>query len=205
MADRVSDTLRRMILTRDLEPGRRITQAELAGMLGVSTMPVREALLRLVAEGFVDTVANRSFTISGTTRERLVDIYWTHGVLFSEMTGRAWDNRTDDLVARLRRAHDEFLAGKDIGFSAAMNEANLAVYAAVADGARSPGLAFLLKTTLRYFPDFSDDITGWPEIGSNWHTGLIDEFTHGSRAGAERVVRTSVEDAANLVLSLYWS
>jgi DNA-binding FadR family transcriptional regulator len=68
MADQVTDTLRRMILTRELGPGRRITQADLASMLGVSTMPVREALLRLVSEGFVDTVSNRSFTVAATTR-----------------------------------------------------------------------------------------------------------------------------------------
>jgi DNA-binding GntR family transcriptional regulator len=204
LADQVATTLRRMILTRELEPGRRVTQAELAAMLGVSTMPVREALLRLVAEGFVDTVANRSFTVTGTTRARLDDIYWTHAVLISELTGRAWDNRSDPLVERLRRAHEDFGAGLRAGSSTAMNEANYAVYDAIEDGARSPGLMFLLKTTLRYFPDFSDDIPGWPEVGSRWHTGLIEEFTGGTRAGAEEVTRRSVRDATDLVLGLFW-
>jgi DNA-binding GntR family transcriptional regulator len=204
MADQVADTLRRLILSRELPPGQRVTQADLAEMLGVSTMPVREALLRLVAEGFVDTVANRSFTVTDTTRARLDDIYWTHGKLISEMTARAWDHRDDDLIRRLRAAHDDFLAALAVGSSAAMNDANYAVYAAIEDGSRSPGLVFMLKTTLRFFPDFSDALPGWPEIGSRWHTGLIAEFTGGTREGAEEATRRSVRDASTLVLSSFW-
>jgi DNA-binding GntR family transcriptional regulator len=204
MADQVTDTLRRMILTRELGPGRRITQSDLANMLGVSTMPVREALLRLVSEGFVDTVSNRSFTVTETTKARLEDIYWTHGVLITEMTARAWDNRSEELISRLKVAHSDFLRGMQRRSSEEMNEANYAVYAAIEDGSRSPGLIFLLKTTLRFFPDFSDDIPGWPEIGSNWHAGLIEEFTSGTREGAADVVRRSVLEASKLVIGSFW-
>jgi DNA-binding GntR family transcriptional regulator len=204
MADQVTDTLRRMILTRELGPGRRITQADLASMLGVSTMPVREALLRLVSEGFVDTVSNRSFTVAATTRARLDDIYWTHGMLVTEMTARAWDNRDRKLIKRLTVAHSDFLLAMRHRSSAAMNDANYAVYAAIEASSRSPGLAFLLKTTLRFFPDFSDDIPGWPEIGSNWHAGLIDELSDGTREGAAEVTRRSVRDASKLVIGSFW-
>src|ERR1700691_1289505 len=44
MADAVTAQTRRLILSRQLQPAQRITQADLAEMMGVSTMPVREAL-----------------------------------------------------------------------------------------------------------------------------------------------------------------
>lgn len=204
MADQVADTLRQMILTRGLAPGQRITQADLAAMLGVSTMPVREALLRLVAEGFVESVANRSFTVVGTTMARLDDIYWTHSILISEMTGRAWDHRDEHLILRLTSAHDDFLNAMKVGSSEAMNEANYAVYAAIEDGSQSPGLTFLLRTTLRFFPDFSEAVPGWPKIGSKWHTGLIREFTTGTREGAETATRESVRAGTELIRA-FWS
>jgi DNA-binding FadR family transcriptional regulator len=52
---------------RGVEPGQRVTQAELATKLGVSTMPVGEALLRLIAEGLVEAATARSFRVTYTT------------------------------------------------------------------------------------------------------------------------------------------
>jgi DNA-binding GntR family transcriptional regulator len=99
MADKVTEQTRRLILSRELQPGQRIRQAELATMMGVSTMPIREALLRLVAEGMVIAESNRSFTIAMTTTPSGIrDIYWIHAELAGELAARAWDVRTDELV-----------------------------------------------------------------------------------------------------------
>ena len=74
MSDQVAAMLRRMVLSRQLAPGERIRQAALAEQLGVSTMPVREALLRLVSEGMVIADVNRSFKVANTTEDGIRDI-----------------------------------------------------------------------------------------------------------------------------------
>jgi len=51
--DAATDRIREMILGGQLAPGERLRQDELAATLGVSTMPVREALRQLQAEGLV--------------------------------------------------------------------------------------------------------------------------------------------------------
>lgn len=51
--DAVTDSVRELILTGKLAAGDRVSQTELAEYLGVSTMPVREALRRLEAEGLI--------------------------------------------------------------------------------------------------------------------------------------------------------
>lgn len=53
--DAVYDALRRRILDGALEPGKRLVIDELASSLDVSHIPVREALQKLSAEGFVVT------------------------------------------------------------------------------------------------------------------------------------------------------
>ncbi|HEY7174354.1 MAG TPA: GntR family transcriptional regulator, partial [Micromonosporaceae bacterium] len=68
MSDQVTESLRSMILVGDLRSGDQVTQEKLAEDLGVSTMPVREALLRLSHEGFVQGGRGRSFRIAPTTR-----------------------------------------------------------------------------------------------------------------------------------------
>ena len=47
-----------------LVPGERLSDDELTGWLGVSRTPVREAIARLVAEGFVEMAANRYTKVS---------------------------------------------------------------------------------------------------------------------------------------------
>jgi GntR family transcriptional regulator, rspAB operon transcriptional repressor len=52
----VYDTLREAIVTTELVPGRRLSEAELAGILGVSRTPIREALVRLRDDRLVEIV-----------------------------------------------------------------------------------------------------------------------------------------------------
>ncbi|WP_371790149.1 GntR family transcriptional regulator [Streptomyces sp. NBC_01471] len=54
LRERVYETLLELITTRALSPGQHLVESELAGHLGVSRQPVREALQRLNTEGWVD-------------------------------------------------------------------------------------------------------------------------------------------------------
>jgi DNA-binding GntR family transcriptional regulator len=60
LKETVADSLRSLILDGSLAPGTQIRQEELARQLGVSRTPLREALVRLEAEGLV------GFTPAGT-------------------------------------------------------------------------------------------------------------------------------------------
>jgi DNA-binding GntR family transcriptional regulator len=57
--DHAVEVLRGRILAGEFAGGERLGEVELAGELGVSRTPVRQALLRLAAEGLVEIVANR--------------------------------------------------------------------------------------------------------------------------------------------------
>src|SRR4051812_2280005 len=54
--DHAYDRLRAAIVTADLEPGRQLSETELAGRLGISRTPVREALVRLRDDRLVEVV-----------------------------------------------------------------------------------------------------------------------------------------------------
>ncbi|MEI7548107.1 MAG: GntR family transcriptional regulator, partial [Actinomycetota bacterium] len=102
LTQQATDALRDMILSGTLPPGERVTHDELAKRLGVSTMPVRESLLRLSYEGFIEASPNRSFRVAQMTRDDLHDVYWMHGLLQGELTARACERATPELVAELR-------------------------------------------------------------------------------------------------------
>jgi DNA-binding GntR family transcriptional regulator len=205
LTDSVASTLRRMILNREFEPGERITQVQLAALLGVSTMPIREALLRLVAEGLVIAEANRSFRITETSESEIRDIYWMHAVLAAELTGRAWERRTADLVSTLTAEHDTYREHLTRGDHDDLFRSNWAFHSALHNAADAPALGLMLKNTLRFFPDFSVPVEGWRELASQWQSGLIKEFAEGSRAGAEEVARASIGTASDLFIATFWT
>jgi DNA-binding GntR family transcriptional regulator len=63
-ADTIYDELRRDILNLTMEPGTLLDETELAERFSLSRSPVREALIRLAAEGLVQTLRNRSSIVA---------------------------------------------------------------------------------------------------------------------------------------------
>jgi DNA-binding GntR family transcriptional regulator len=63
-ADRAYEVIRSKIIDGTFGPGYRLVLERLAGEMGVSAVPVREALRKLEAEGYVDFKANIGATVS---------------------------------------------------------------------------------------------------------------------------------------------
>jgi DNA-binding GntR family transcriptional regulator len=73
------DVVHRKLLERivrgHLPPGSRVKDTGLSAELHVSRTPVREALLRLVKEGFLENLVGRGFMVRPLTRQEVADIY----------------------------------------------------------------------------------------------------------------------------------
>ncbi len=93
--------LRQSILLGRIEPGQALTIRGLAAELGVSAMPVREALRELVAERGLELMDNRRVRIPLMTIERFDDLIAARVVLEAEAAARAMPYVTDALIARL--------------------------------------------------------------------------------------------------------
>jgi DNA-binding GntR family transcriptional regulator len=204
MADQVTHQIRRLILSRELQPGQRVKQAELAKMMGVSTMPVREALLRLVSEGMVLADVNRAFTIAATTKPQGIrDIYWLHASMAGELAARAWDRRTDELVAGLRSLHADYLDALDSGQQGELFQTNWSFHSLIHRAAASPEIAVTLKNTLSYLPDFTFEVPGWNQLAADWQAELVEQFTDGDREGARAVVSACCARSAEIYIAAF--
>jgi DNA-binding GntR family transcriptional regulator len=68
-------TLRRRIIRCELEPGARITEAQLASETGIGKTPVREALTRLVQEGLVRSMPGHGYEVTPITLGDVQDLF----------------------------------------------------------------------------------------------------------------------------------
>ncbi len=73
--DRVYTAIQEKIFRHELAAGQRISQHTLARELGVSRMPVRDALRRLETEGLVQSVPRSGTVVAPVTRQYLIELF----------------------------------------------------------------------------------------------------------------------------------
>lgn len=81
MQEIVYDTIRDAILSGRYRPGQRLVADELARDIGVSRMPVREALHRLEATGLVTLTPHRGAVVNELSEDEIIEIYHIRAVL----------------------------------------------------------------------------------------------------------------------------
>lgn len=97
----VQDRIREAILDGLLPAGTRIDQNQLAADLNVSLVPVREALKKLEAEGFVHILPRRGAFITETSLDDMVELYFARAVLEGQTAYHAAPHLTDEALADL--------------------------------------------------------------------------------------------------------
>src|SRR5437867_6666691 len=77
----VSEQIRAMILGGHLKPGERLVEDKLSAELGVSRVPVREALLALSAQGLVHIEPRRGATVAEITPKAVAELVEVRALL----------------------------------------------------------------------------------------------------------------------------
>ena len=75
LPDLIYDHVRERILSGELPPGSPVRQDALAGALGVSKIPVREALARLESDGLVQCNPRRGFEVPPLTAAEAEEVF----------------------------------------------------------------------------------------------------------------------------------
>ena len=97
----VTATLRRAIREGVLVPGQRLAQSEMASRLGVSRIPLRDALRRLEVEALVEIDGHRGARVTELTPKDIAELYEMRIALEGSCMRYAVDNLTDDAAQSL--------------------------------------------------------------------------------------------------------
>ncbi|HEU5415385.1 MAG TPA: GntR family transcriptional regulator, partial [Candidatus Angelobacter sp.] len=100
-SDRVYASLREMAIRFKLKPGERMTELDIAERFSVSRTPVREALNRLVNEGFLVPDGARGFAVRELDPKQCFDLYELRLSLESTAVRLAVERASDEQLAQL--------------------------------------------------------------------------------------------------------
>lgn len=96
-----------MAIQFTFKPGERINEVELAQRLGASRTPLREALNRLVAEGFLEARRDRGFFCRDLKPREMFELYQYRSVLEEAAVRLACEQASDDDLSELERFLEE--------------------------------------------------------------------------------------------------
>ncbi len=109
VVESVVASLRKLLLTGELKPNQRIKQGELAQRLGVSPVPVREALQVLQSEGLVTYAPGRGFRVTDLSTEEVEEIDLLARLLETEAFRRGVPKLTDADIAEMENLFEQLL------------------------------------------------------------------------------------------------
>jgi DNA-binding GntR family transcriptional regulator len=98
-APQVYDELRRAVLRGSIPPGTRLVESRIAEQMGVSRTPVREAISRLVAQGFVKE--DEGYRLVADMSVELHDIFCIRQALEGQAAALAAQVATDEEITEL--------------------------------------------------------------------------------------------------------
>lgn len=107
LREQVHDALLELITTRALQPGQHLVESELAGHLGVSRQPVREALQRLATDGWVDLRPAQGAFVHEPTEEEADQLLTVRTLLEAEAARLAAVHAEPSGIAELEQLCDQ--------------------------------------------------------------------------------------------------
>jgi DNA-binding GntR family transcriptional regulator len=133
LRSQVYDSLRDALTAGRFTPGQKLSFRFIAGTLGVSMTPVREAVRRLVAEGAFEMRPNRSVRVPLMTRDKILELRDIRRAVEGLATEKAAAQAARGQIASLRRIATELVAVRSRGDTAAdrqkIREFHFALYA----------------------------------------------------------------------------
>ena len=207
LKDSAADYLREQILTGQLTPGTKIDQDEISAALGISRLPVREALIELANEGLVDAVPRRGAFVASLERADIVDHYRVFGLVAGLAASRAATSLTDADLVELRAVHESFAAATDADTQASWNHEFHRRINRAGGSRRLVSVLALLSRSLpvRYF----EFVPGWAETSAHHHARILTALEQRDAHEAQRLMEHHVTESGELAVGIlqemgYW-
>jgi len=190
------------IVSGALPGGNRLDVEKISKALGVSRMPVREAIRQLDAEGYVTIRPNRGAVVTSRTAEEVLELFEIRAVLEGLamrlatplVTAIALEEIEHELV-RLRRLETQSVAWVE------RHDNFHDLLCRMSSRARLCRDIGLLRLALRPYIRLYSNLHENPEIKGHEHERIIEALRRGNGERAERVMRAHIMANAEAIAS----
>ena len=195
--------IRRLIFDGHLRQGDRVPQDEIARTLGVSRIPVREALLALEREGWVTIKPHRGAFIGSLDEDAVRDHYALYGLIYGFAAKRATQRSTPELISRLTETCEALGKQDD---PAAVSRLNREFDRLILETASSPRLRAVLRAMVGIVPgNFFALVPGAIEVERAGSKAILDAIRQRDAERAADEYAKMLKRQGDLVADLFKS
>lgn len=205
MSEMAYEAIKEYILTSDLReqvPGSRLDERQLVEQLNMSRTPVREAINRLVAEGFLTVEPYKGVFIAKKTKKEILSILMVRATLEGMAARLATPNFLRDDFNKMRSMFAPFepqtLGTQRYEFSLA----NIKFHEFILEHSDCQPLIDMATTLFDHMRLIRFRTSAFlPRLQSalTQHLELIDLFEKGDAEAAERLMRAHIEESAQYI------
>lgn len=209
LADTAYDALCDLLASGRLAPGDKLSLRQTAAALGVSVMPVREAVSRLASDGALEVAPNRALRVPILSARAFRELAETRMAVEGMAASRAAMRRSGEELAAIRRAEASFrslaeTAQPDGARAVALNrDLHFAIYAACG---LQPLREIIARLWLKAGPVLNLDLRAYPErlrqgFAIRRHAEVLGAIEARDGPAAEAAIAADIGDAADFILS----
>jgi DNA-binding GntR family transcriptional regulator len=198
--DLVAVHIRSMIFDGELRQGDRMRQDDIARRLGVSRIPVREAIIALDREGWLTITPHRGAFVHGLDEDALRDHYELLGLVYGLAARRATERASDDDLVRLQDAQKQLSSADS---PTTMHDANDEFLRTLLAVARSPRLGSVMRNMSTVVPgNFFELIEGSGPVQKRGTKRIVAAIKREDPDAAADACMRLLRDQGGLVIKL---
>ncbi|MCY9786780.1 GntR family transcriptional regulator [Nocardiopsis sp. EMB25] len=201
-AELIADQLRSAIMYGSLAPGDQLGEAELAGQLGVSRGPLREAMQRLVQEGLLRSERHRGLFVRELTADDVRDIYVARLAVERTACELIMRGNRGEALARLTPALDRLAEAAQSRDRNAMSDADQAFHQTLVSCAGNSRLERMAQTLLvetRMCLTVMQDVYPEPEEILDEHRRILDAIVDGAEERLLELIESHMVDTVERI------
>jgi DNA-binding GntR family transcriptional regulator len=190
MSDDVAAILRRAILRLEFEPGERLVESALASELQISRAPVREALLKLAAEGLVIEEPRRGYRVIKLDHREVREIYELRSAIEGLAAELLQQSRSKAATSELRRILEQAADAGTRGDNRRVTELDFAFHEALCRLSGNRRLHAVFRTlapALQTLFNLDEAVFGPPAVTISEHLPIVEAIERGDPSARQLV------------------
>ncbi|MBT1158622.1 GntR family transcriptional regulator [Aminobacter anthyllidis] len=206
LPDQVYASLREELMSGRFAPGQRVPLRAIATAMGTSTMPVREAVNRLVATGALELLPNRRVSVPTLSEDRYRDLTKAKVLIESAAAEASVPFLTNEILERLRSLHVQMCEVASLPHNVANvqeylklnKDFHFTIYSISDSSALMNVIESLWLQVGPYFNLLHSETTGWR--GNDRHKEILRALVARDPLWVRVSVRADLKGAADYIL-----